>query len=43
MDPAEARKLADYVIENDGSLEQLRERTNEVYRALLKRTNQAPT
>jgi dephospho-CoA kinase len=43
MDPAEARKLADYVIENDGSLEQLRERTNEVYRALLKRSNQAPT
>jgi dephospho-CoA kinase len=37
MDPAEARKIADYVIENDGSLEHLRERTKAVYHALLKR------
>jgi dephospho-CoA kinase len=43
MDPAEARKIADYVIENDGSLEHLRERTKAVYHALLKRGAQART
>jgi dephospho-CoA kinase len=36
MDPEEARKLADYVIENDGDLEHLRERTSAVYRSLEK-------
>jgi len=36
MDPAQARQLADYVIENDGSLEHLRERTEAVYRSLRK-------
>ena len=36
MDPAESRRLADYVIENDGSREQLRERTETVYRSLRK-------
>ncbi len=34
MDPEKARKLADYVIENDGSLDHLRERTQAVYRSL---------
>jgi dephospho-CoA kinase len=37
MDPEEARRRADYVIENDGSLERLRERTRTVYDALRKR------
>ena len=41
MDPAEARKLADYVIENDGSLEHLRERTKAVYHALRKRKRES--
>ena len=31
MDPEDARKLADYVIENDGNLAHLRERTRIVY------------
>ena len=34
MDPEKARGLADYVIENDGSLDHLRERTEAVYRSL---------
>jgi dephospho-CoA kinase len=34
IDPGEARRRADYVIENDGNLERLRERTTDVYRAL---------
>lgn len=37
MDPEKARKLADYVIENDGSIDHLRERTEAVYRTLQKR------
>ena len=35
IDPEEARKLADYVIENDGNLGHLRERTTTVYRELV--------
>lgn len=35
IDPEEARKLADYVIENDGNLGHLRERTTAVYRELV--------
>ena len=35
MDPAEARALATYCIENDGDLPHLRERTKTVYEALL--------
>lgn len=34
IDPEEARRRADYVIENDGNLDRLRERTAGVYRAL---------
>lgn len=34
IDPEDARKRADYVIENDGSFERMRERTSEVYRTL---------
>jgi dephospho-CoA kinase len=34
IDPARARELADYVIENDGTLAVLRERAAGVYRAL---------
>jgi dephospho-CoA kinase len=34
IDPEEARKRADYVIENDGSFDRMRERTSEVYRTL---------
>ena len=34
IDPAEARRRADYVVENDGNFDRLRERTSEVYRAL---------
>ncbi|HZY98519.1 MAG TPA: dephospho-CoA kinase [Candidatus Baltobacteraceae bacterium] len=34
IDPEEARRRADYIIENDGNLDHLRERTDEVYRAL---------
>lgn len=34
IDPDEARRRADYVIENDGKYDRLRERTSEVYRAL---------
>jgi dephospho-CoA kinase len=37
MDPEEARKRADYVIENEGSLEHLREQTGAVYNELRKR------
>jgi len=37
MDPDEARKRADYLIENDGSLDHLRERTRAAYDALRKR------
>jgi dephospho-CoA kinase len=40
MDPNQARRLSDYVIENDGSLEHLRERTRAVYDALRKRTRE---
>lgn len=36
IDPALARTRADYVIENDGDLTQLRERTLRVYDALLR-------
>jgi dephospho-CoA kinase len=35
IDPEEARKLADFVIENDGNLGHLRERTTAVYRELV--------
>ncbi len=35
MDPAEARARADFVIENDGSLERLRERVQDVYKRLV--------
>ncbi len=35
IDPEEARKRADYVIENDGNLGHLRERTNAVYQELV--------
>ena len=35
IDPEDARKLADYVIENDGNLGHLRERTTAVYRELV--------
>jgi dephospho-CoA kinase len=31
IDPEEARRRADYVIENDGSFDRMRERTREVY------------
>jgi len=34
IEPQEARARADYVIENDGNLDRLRERTTDVYRAL---------
>lgn len=34
IDPEEARRRADYVIENDGDFRRLRERTTGVYRAL---------
>jgi dephospho-CoA kinase len=34
IDPAEARRLADYVIENDGNLEHLRERVQALYKEL---------
>lgn len=34
IDPDEARRRADYVIENDGDFKRLRERTGGVYRAL---------
>jgi dephospho-CoA kinase len=36
IDPALARNRADYVIENDGDLEALRERTQRVHEALLR-------
>lgn len=36
IDPEEARKRADYVIENDGSFEHLRERVAQIYGELLK-------
>jgi dephospho-CoA kinase len=35
IDPEEARKLADFVIENDGSIEQLRDRVGRVFSELL--------
>ncbi len=35
VDPEQARKVADYVIENDGNLGHLRERTTRVYRELV--------
>jgi dephospho-CoA kinase len=34
VEPGEARSRADYVIENDGDLEHLRERSETIYRAL---------
>jgi dephospho-CoA kinase len=34
IDPEEARRLATYVIENDGDIVHLRERTRTVYEAL---------
>jgi dephospho-CoA kinase len=34
IDPISARERADYVVDNDGDLEQLRERAAQVYRAL---------
>jgi dephospho-CoA kinase len=37
MTPGDARELADYVIENEGSLDDLRVRANHVYDALLER------
>ncbi|MHB1551671.1 MAG: dephospho-CoA kinase, partial [Vulcanimicrobiaceae bacterium] len=36
IDPEVARARADYVIENDGDLERLRERTKAVYEAILR-------
>ena len=36
IDPDVARARADYVIENDGDLERLRERTKAVYEAILR-------
>jgi dephospho-CoA kinase len=36
IDPALARDLADYVVENDGDLDDLRERTHRVYDALAR-------
>jgi dephospho-CoA kinase len=38
IDPEEARARADYVIENDGDLAHLRERTRAVYDALAGKT-----
>jgi dephospho-CoA kinase len=38
IDPAEARRRADYVIDNDGDLVTLRARANAVYDALLHRS-----
>jgi dephospho-CoA kinase len=38
--PEEARSRSDFAIENDGTLEQLRERTGEVYSVLLARTTE---
>lgn len=35
IDPEEARNRADYVIENDGNFDRLRERTSDVYRVLV--------
>ncbi len=35
MTPGDARELADYVIENDGSLDDLRARANRIYDTLL--------
>jgi dephospho-CoA kinase len=35
IDPEDARSLADYVIENDGDLAHLQERTRQVYEALV--------
>ncbi len=35
IDPEEARSRADYVIENDGNFDRLRERTGDVYRVLV--------
>ena len=35
IDPEEARRRADYAIENDGNFDRLREKTSEVYRALV--------
>jgi dephospho-CoA kinase len=37
IDPQEARKRADYVIENDGNLAHLRDRTRDVYERLMVR------
>jgi len=36
IDPELARKRADYVVENDGDLDALRESSNRVYEALLR-------
>ncbi len=41
IDPALARARADYAIENDGDLEQLRVRADAVYDALIARANEA--
>ena len=38
MDPEEARRRADFVIENDGSFEHLRSQTQAVYDELRKRS-----
>lgn len=35
IEPSEARRRADYVIENDGDLDHLRARTTEIYDALI--------
>lgn len=37
IDPEQARRRADYVIENDGDLDDLRERSNRVYDALVRK------
>jgi dephospho-CoA kinase len=42
IDPAEARKRADFTIENDGTLEDLRERSERIYGELGKRSRTKP-
>lgn len=39
MEPEQARRNADFIIENDGNLERLRDRAATVYRDLLGRSN----
>jgi dephospho-CoA kinase len=39
--PEEARRRADFVVENDGSLAQLRQRTRDVYQILIKQASRS--